>query len=37
MALCIPTPCFLDSQSAQELDVNPVFHKKSKHIANKFY
>ena len=27
----------LDSQSAQDLAVNPVFHKRSKHIAIKFH
>ena len=27
---------FLESQSAQDLTVNPVFHKKSKHISSTF-
>ena len=37
MALCKPTPFFLDNQSAQDLAVNPVFHKRSKHSAIKFH
>ena len=32
-----PTPSFLDSQSAQDLAMNPVFHKRSKHIAIKYH
>jgi hypothetical protein len=32
-----PTPFFLDSQSAEDLAMNPVFHKRSKHIAIKFH
>ena len=37
IALCEPTLFFLDNQSAQDLAVNPVFHKSSKHIAIKFH
>lgn len=32
-----PTPYFIDSQSAQDLAMNPVFHKRSKHIAIKYH
>jgi hypothetical protein len=32
-----PTPFFLDSQSAQDLAMNPVFHKRSKHVAIKYH
>jgi hypothetical protein len=32
-----PTPFFLDSQSAQDLALNPVHHKRSKHIAIKYH
>ena len=31
------TPFFLDSQSAEDLALNPVFHKRSKHIAVKYH
>ena len=31
------TPFFLDSQSAEDLALNPVFHKRSKHIAIKYH
>ena len=31
------TPSSLDSQSAQDLAVNPMFHTRSKHMAFKFY
>ena len=34
---CEPTPFFLDSQSAEDLALNPVFHKRSKHIAIKYH
>ncbi len=34
---CEPTPFFLDSQSAEDLAMNPVFHKRSKHIAIKYH
>ena len=29
---CEPTTFFLDSQSAEDLDLNLVYHKRSKHI-----
>jgi hypothetical protein len=32
-----PTPFFLDSQSAQDLAMNPVFYKRSKHVAIKYH
>ena len=32
-----PTPFFLDSQSAQDLALNTVFHKRSKRTAIKFH
>ena len=32
-----PTPFFLDSQSAQDLALNPVYHKRSKHIEIKYH
>ena len=31
------TPFFLDSQSAQDLATNPVYHKRSKHIEIKYH
>ena len=31
-----PTPFFLDNQSAEDLAVNPVYHKRSKHIEIKY-
>jgi hypothetical protein len=37
LALGEPTPFFLDSQSAQDLAMNPVFHKRSKYIAIKYH
>ena len=37
MALYKPTPFLLDSQSAQDLAVNPVFHKRFKNIAITFH
>ncbi len=32
-----PTPLFIDSQSAQDLAMNPVAHQRSKHIDIKFH
>ena len=32
-----PTPFFIDSQSAEDLALNPVFHKQSKHIEIKYH
>ncbi len=32
-----PTPFFLDSQSAEDLATNPVYHKRSKHIEIKYH
>ena len=32
-----PTPFFLDSQSAEDLALNPVYHKRSKHIEIKYH
>ena len=37
LRLIKPTPFFIDSQSAQDLAENPVFHKKSKHIEIKYH
>jgi hypothetical protein len=34
---CEPTPFFLDSQSAEDLAKNPVYHKRSKHVAIKYH
>jgi 3-oxoacyl-ACP reductase-like protein len=34
---CEPTPSFLDSQSAEELPKNPVYHKRSKHVEIKYH
>jgi hypothetical protein len=31
------TPFFIDAQSARDLAINPVFHKRSKHIAIKYH
>ena len=33
----VPTPLFIDNQSAQDLAMNPVAHKRSKHIAIKYH
>jgi hypothetical protein len=35
--LCEATRFFIDAQSARDLAVNPVFHKRSKHIAIKYH
>ena len=35
--LCKATPFFIDAQSARDLATNPVFHKRSKHIAIKYH
>jgi hypothetical protein len=32
-----PTPFFVDSQSAEDLALNPVYHKRSKHIEIKYH
>jgi hypothetical protein len=32
-----PTPFFIDSQSAEDLAMNPVYHKRSKHIDIKYH
>jgi hypothetical protein len=37
LPLLEPTSFFLDSQSAEDLAMNPVFHKRSKHIAIKYH
>ena len=37
LPLCEPTPFFLDSQSAEDLALNPVYHKRSKHIEIKYH
>jgi len=37
LPFCEPTPFFLDSQSAEDLALNPVFHKRSKHIVIKYH
>ena len=37
LPLCEPTPSFLDSQSAEDLEMNPVYHKRSKHIEIKYH
>ena len=37
MPLSEPTPFFLDSQSAQDLATNPVYHKRSKHVEIKYH
>ena len=34
---CEPTPFFLDSQSAEDLAMNPVYHKRSKHVEIKYH
>jgi hypothetical protein len=34
---CEPTPFFLDSQSAEDLAKNPVYHKRSKHVTIKYH
>ena len=35
--MCEPIPFFLDSQSAEDLALNPVFHKRSKRTAIKYH
>ena len=37
LGLSEPTPFFLDSQSAEDLAVNPEYHKRSKHIEIKYH
>lgn len=37
LPLCKPTPFCLDSQSAEDLATNPVYHKRSKHIEIKYH
>jgi hypothetical protein len=37
LSLFKATPFFIDAQSARDLAVNPVFHKRSKHIAIKYH
>ena len=37
LRLCEPTPFFLDSQSTEDLALNPVYHKRSKHIEIKYH
>ena len=37
LRLSKPTPFFLDSQSAEDLTLNPVYHKRSKHIEIKYH
>ena len=37
LPLSKPTPFFLDSQSADDLATNPVYHKRSKHIEVKYH
>ena len=37
LRLSEPSPFFLDSQSAEDLPVNPVYHKRSKHIEIKYH
>ena len=37
LPLCEPTPFFLDSQSAEDLAINPVYHKRSKPIEIKYH
>ena len=32
-----PTPFFLESQSAEDLAVTPVYHRRSKHIEIKYH
>jgi hypothetical protein len=34
---CEPTSFFLDSQSAEDLAMNPVYHKRSKHVEIKYH
>ena len=37
LPLCEPTPFFLDSQSAEDLAMKPVYHERSKHIEIKYH
>ena len=37
LRLSKPTPFFLGSQSAEDLALNPVYHKRSKHIKIKYH
>jgi hypothetical protein len=34
---CEPTPFFLHSQSAEDLAMNSVYHKRSKHVEIKYH
>ena len=37
LMFCVPTPYFLDSQSAEDLATNPAHHKRSMHNAIKYH
>ena len=37
LRLSKPTPFFLDSHSAEDLALNPMYHKRSKHIETKYH
>jgi hypothetical protein len=37
LSFCEPTPFFVDSKSAKDLALNPVYHKRSKHIEIKYH